>query len=377
MGTFNSFVLAQTGADSAFTVITQTIDLSRSTAEAWNRVWTEIFRQNIATGEAGLWVSLVRFSLTLAAICILFLAIKDGKNIVSRQSWSDLAAIFVWPLIVILFLSGDGNLLSNTVLFIRNFSTAQVRQVLEIQVGDLTFERAIANTSLTQSGRSQIDAIYLECRDKTGDALVRCWNDPAKQTAAQQIVADAERANGGNGLQVLRDYLSNLNSLVNPLGTFVERGLSGTLLDPLSAPLQKLAELILWGLTWAFLNALEAALLLTGIFAPIAMALSIIPMEPKPIWTWLIGLASLYSMQLGWNLLVGIMSTVLVIAGAQTITDLAFPLFIAIFAPSIVTTLSFRGGVAIYSAVSNSSSAILNAVSNFTGALTTILVRGV
>jgi hypothetical protein len=370
-------------AGAAANTVTNTLELSRATSEAWDRVWLSIFRTGFATGEVGLWIALVRFSITLGALSIIFLAIKEGKEILARQSWSDLATMFVWPLVVLFFLSGSGNLLANTVLLMRQVATTQVRQVLEVQVGGLTFNQAISNVALTQSARTQIDAIYLECRDKTGDALITCWNDPAKRQAVERIVSAAERTNSGP-LSTLQQYAQTLFSLSGAgiattagtnIAALLGNGEGIDIFEPLAAPLQKLIESFLWALTWAFLNALEAALLVTGLFAPIAMALSVLPLGSKPIWAWGIGFMSLFGVQLGWNMLVGLVASILVIANAQAIADLAFPVFIAIFAPILVTSVAAGGGLSLFSALNNSGGAIFNGLSNLTGAVTSLIVR--
>jgi len=370
-------------AGAAANTVANTLELSRATSEAWDRVWLSIFRTGFATGEVGLWIALVRFAITLGALSIIFLAIKEGKEILARQSWSDLATMFVWPLVVLFFLSGSGNLLANTVLLMRQIATVQVRQVLEVQVGGLTFNQAISNVALTQSARTQIDAIYLECRDKTGDALITCWNDPAKRQAVERIVSAAERTNNGS-LNTLQQYAQTLFSLSGAgvtttagtnIASLLGNGEGIDIFEPLTAPLQKLIESFLWALTWAFLNALEAALLVTGLFAPIAMALSVLPLGSKPIWAWGIGFMSLFGIQLGWNMLVGLVASILVIANAQAIADLAFPVFIAIFAPILVTSVAAGGGLSLFSALNNSGGAIFNGLSNLTGAVTSLIVR--
>uniref|UniRef100_A0A832GZR5 Uncharacterized protein n=1 Tax=Oscillatoriales cyanobacterium SpSt-402 TaxID=2282168 RepID=A0A832GZR5_9CYAN len=84
---------------------------------------------------------------------------------------------------------------------------------------------------------------------------------------------------------------------------------------------------------------------------------------------------SLFGIQLGWNMLVGLVASILVIANAQAIADLAFPVFIAIFAPILVTSVAAGGGLSLFSALNNSGGAIFNGLSNLTGAVTSLIVR--
>ena len=120
-----------TGENNAFQIVSQSIDLARNTAEAWNTVWVETFDRL----DGGLWGGLVNLGLVLAAVSILFVAVTTGREIIEKQSWTELVNMFVWPLVIMFFLGNNGNLLAKTVLTIRNFGHAQVSQVLQIQLG--------------------------------------------------------------------------------------------------------------------------------------------------------------------------------------------------------------------------------------------------
>ena len=102
-------------------------------------------------------------------------------------------------------------------------------------------------------------------------------------------------------------------------------------------------RLILRSVQWAFVNILEAALLLTALFGPIAMGLSLLPLQGKPIWAWLIGFMSLFGVQLGYNIVVGLVAVVIVKSDAELVTDIAFLFFLAVFSP-ILAVLIAKGG---------------------------------
>jgi hypothetical protein len=80
---------------------------------------------------------------------------------------------------------------------------------------------------------------------------------------------------------------------------------------------QALAEQFLKGWQWAFANLLEMAMLLTGLIGPIAVAGSVVPLQGRPLWSWLVGFFSLGMAKFSYNVIVGLAATVVVAADAQ------------------------------------------------------------
>ena len=121
--------------------------------------------------KSSLWYGLVKLGITLGAASILFVALTTGKEIIEKQSWSELAAIFVWPLVIMIFLGGNGNFLAKTIIFIRGFAYNQVQNILEIQVSELTFKSAISNVTISSIARQQLENLYSECQGQVGTGV--------------------------------------------------------------------------------------------------------------------------------------------------------------------------------------------------------------
>lgn len=357
------------GEGAALDIVRESINLARATSESWDKVWIG----TIDPIASGLWVGLVSLGITLAAISILFLTLTSGKDIIEKQSWSELASLFVWPLVIMLFLGANGRLLANTVIVSRSFAYQQVQSVLEAQLGELTFRDAITNVTLSSIGKQQLENLYSECRNQVGEELVTCWN--SKREAAQKIVDEAERqAAGSVPLQALRTFgqmLWNrtLFGAAEDAVTFVT--------DPGSVFREKaipILRFILYSIQWAFVNVLEAALLLTGLFAPIAMGLSLLPLQGRPIWAWVTGFLSLFGVQLGYNIIVGLAAVVLVNSGAELASDVAFLFFISIFAPALALLIAGGGGIALYNGIAGHAKQLVDLFSNALGATTNLII---
>ncbi|MBD2181013.1 hypothetical protein H6S82_11940 [Planktothrix sp. FACHB-1355] len=323
-------------------LISQSIELSRQTVESWNKIWGDAINPSGA-----LWAGLCNLGTILAALSIIILAVKMAADYQEKRFFlSDLAASVVWPLFIAIMLGNNGYLLSQTVMVVRNIGHQEVVNVLNIQLADTTFKQAISDVTLTQSVKTQVSTVYAECQGLSGKPLTDCLQE--KQPVVEQILTEAEKQNGGP-LEQARQAVAQLTDFVqNPGAVF-------------SATISLILITFLYALQWAFVNILEAALIMTATFAPIALGLSLLPLGAKPIWAWASGFLALFGVQLGYNIVVGLAATVIVAAGAQTFSDLAFLAFISIFAPALALLIAGGGGVALYAGINSRVPALVNA----------------
>lgn len=122
---------------------------------------------------------------------------------------------------------------------------------------------------------------------------------------------------------------------------------------------QAAARQILKAWQWAFANLMEAALLMTGLTGPIAVAGSVLPIGVRPLWAWLIGLFSLGMVKFYYNVIVGLIATVIVKAEAQHESDFGFVVLISILAPILAVALATGGGLAVYRALAHGAPQII------------------
>lgn len=323
-------------------LISSSIELSRKTVEAWDKAWGDAINPSGA-----LWAGLCNLGTILAALSIILLAVKMAADYQEKKFFlSELAASVVWPLFIALFLGNNGYMLSQTVVLVRNLGHQQVVNVLNIQLADTTFQKAISDVTLTQSVKTQVSTIYAECQGKSGKPLTDYLQE--KRPLVEQILEEAEKQNAGP-LEQARKAVAELTDFVqNPGAVF-------------NAAISLILVTFLYALQWAFVNILEAALIMTATFAPIALGLSLLPLGSKPIWAWASGFIALFGVQLGYNIVVGLAATVIVAAGAQTFSDLAFLAFISIFAPELALLIAGGGGVALYMGINSRVPVLVNA----------------
>lgn len=356
----------------AITVLTDSITLAKDTAGSWEKLWTTAL-----TGSSPLWLGLVKLGLFLALCSLLYVIFTAGKELIDNQSWSELAAMFVWPLVIALLMGNNGQLLSTIVLFTKDVASAQVTGVLEVQMAGTKLSEALKSVELTSIGKSQIQALYNDCKGLGSNALAECWK--SKSPAVDTIVANAKAQNNNGALNALQTTANILKGLsfggVIGAGASAAYELAGKPAgDLFSDPIFTILRTILLGLQWCFVNILEAALILTALFAPVALGLSLLPLEGRPIISWLIGFISLFGIQLGYNIISGLTATILVQAGGESISDFNFMLFLAVFSPIIATAISTGGGIAVFQAVSNGTKGVTNTISNGLGSAINIVL---
>lgn len=342
----------------ALDTLTNAIELSKNTVASWNGLWSSLLMYS----ESGLWLALIKLGLILAGISVLYLTFTEGKEAILNRSWSNLVSMFIWPLVIVIFLGGNGAILGDSVKFIRQLGYNQVQNVTAIQMGEFTFKTAISDVIISTAAKEELETLYSDCLGERGQELVECWNE--KQEEAQEIIDAAEAENGGT-LQSLREFGESLiNAISNPLESiegYANGDLGVQVFRNIALPI---IRFVLRAVQWAFVNILEAALLLTAAFAPIAMGLSLLPLQGRPIFAWLTGFISLFGLQLGYNIVVGLAAMVIVNSNAELITDVAFLIFLAIFAPLLASLMATSGGIALYKGISSSTKQLTDILSN-------------
>jgi hypothetical protein len=340
-------------AGQALNTLKTSASLARDTLSSWIEVWEKTV---FDPANSFLWIGLVTLGLNLAALCILYLVTNEGKEIVEKQDWGQLIKMLVWPLIVAIMLGKNGYLLSESVKMLRVIGLSAIEQVQTIQIAGTTAEAALDNILVGNAGREQIESIINGCKDKTGQPLYECLSQA--KTDIENIVADAESVVGGAEAAALVRFGEDLlESLTNALGNLASGNGTDAVDELIDFTFRNTAIPLIRGILaavqWAFVNILEAALLLSALFAPVAMGLSLLPLQGRPIIAWLVGFISVIGIQLGYNIIVGVTAIVITKANGEFFTDIAFSCFLAIFAPALAVAFGRGGGQALYQAISN------------------------
>jgi hypothetical protein len=355
-------------------LLQQSFQLAQDTNKAWSNIW-----ESVISPTSQLWQGLLYIGLLIATVSILYLAMTSGREAVEKQDFAELGRMFIWPLVIALFIKGNGSLLANSVLLVRNVADQQIAKVLEFEVEPgYSITAVVAAATKQVLGKAAVEAAMVACSGESGQAKQDCLK--SKIEPLQKIK---------------RVVLDNpvVKSIAGAFGDFIDArisGIRGLNLDPKQAfglgnfitnPFIPVLKGMLTSLQWAFVNVLEAALLLTALYAPIGFGLSLLPFQGRPIWAWLIGFLSLYGLKLGYYIIVGLCATVLLKSQSALVSDLAFLTFLSIFAPLLATLIAAGGGIALWQGMQNAIGQVANlmssALSSVTAGLTGFATKAV
>lgn len=361
---FIPFLIANTGlgTENAISTLEDSIQLTQETAESWKSVWNA----TIAT-DSELWIALVKLGIFLAAIGLIWVALTKGKEILEKSSWFGLVDIFIFPMVIVFFLSGNGFFLAQTIKLIKDIAYFQVNSIMGATALGISFSEALRVSQNNSLANQRVMQVFGDCLSETQQILEACYSDPDKLNEAQELLTELSNQGGVFSGNLLESIMNLMSSDI----TEIARDFLGQLTQ---TPIMWIITTLLWALQWAFVNGLEATLILTALLAPVALGLSMIPIAGRAILSWGIGFISLFGIQLGYTIVVGITAIVLNQTSAEganagtVASDLAFLVFLALIAPVVASALATLSGISLYQGISRASADIVNGVTNAVGA---------
>jgi hypothetical protein len=357
-------LLAQTGSEAAASIINQSLQIQSGIQESWSDIWLSVTDPE---SPGSIWFTTVEGAQILAMFVLIYLLIQFGNEFSKTRYLGKVIETFIWPVVVIVLLGGNGQLLSQLVLTLRGVFDYILAFTQRIQIAGIEIGVAARQLQLNGLGATRIRQLYNECEGLSGEELARCFESKADE--AQAIVdalgtVDAEVDT--SPLQAFLDVVLNftvvgtIQDATNP--DYASGGFAALVQDRLFP----LIQTILFALQWAFVNAVEAAIVLTAVLAPLALVLSLLPASGKAIVTWGTAFISLYGVKFGYVLIVGLLSSVLVNTdgnAAELASEYGFLIFVSVFSPVIATSLASWGGISLFQTISRRAASVASAVS--------------
>lgn len=348
----------------AKTIIEDSISQIEKVQKAWNSRWTDIFG-----GTNGLYDGINVFATTIVVGAFVFFAVGWVKDAIERGIFPALPDV-IWVLVIFALLFNNGAMLGSLTLGIRNIINDQTQNVLAVQIGEVSMLEALNDVVVSQQAKSLIQQQYTECEAKEGQAQIECFREAGKRAVALLESEYKQKGWMTIGVQRLWERLRAIDERLSQ--EYQNRDLAGKVLTApglltnfireglIATAGQAVAQQILKGLQWAFANLIELSMLLTGLMGPIAVAGSVIPLQGRPLWAWLIGFFSLGLAKFSYNVVIGLAATVVVAADAQSSSDIGFLLLISVLSPILALALAGGGGMAVFRAVSGGVSRIIS-----------------
>ncbi|MEO1184703.1 MAG: hypothetical protein AAFX46_08340, partial [Cyanobacteria bacterium J06636_27] len=252
--------------------------------------------------------------------------------------------------IVVLFLTntGNGTVLSNLTLGVRNFVNSINEQVVESADVNQTYQQAI-NMSIAED---VVGSLLRPCQSLNGEQQRQCF---VKATEKIDILWEEYRNLYGDAPWITR-LENQVNQITLETGVLSEEAFNSLI----GSTVQITIKNFLISLQSAFQNLIEATMLLIAALGPLAVGGSLLPVAGKPIFAWLTGFFSLGIAKISFNIIAILTAAVIVNGPAQnpnTNPDLMwFIIFLGILAPILSLITAGAGGFAVFNAISNTAS---------------------
>lgn len=335
---FHTFLnnLAQIGVNN---ILSNGVTTAQNITDGWDKQWIDLLQNDTNNNIYGV---LTKLGIFFAVGTLLFFMAQWLKDVLDNEYSRPLSGL-IWPLVVVLLLAnpGNGTLLSNLTLGIRNFVNSINQQVITTADVNKTYQQAL-NLSVAEEVAG---ALLRPCESLTGEQQIQCLTK-----AKEKVDLLWQEYRNAFGTQPWIDRLeTKVNNIVINSANVSEFEFNSLL----GSTVQTSIKNLLISSQSAFTNLIEVTMLLIAMLGPLAIGCSLLPVAAKPIFAWLIGLFTLGITKISFNI-IAILTASVIINNLNSDPDLMwYMIFLGILAPILSLVLGAAGGFAIFQAINN------------------------
>lgn len=332
------FTLAALGISNVFN---DGSTIAKNFADSWDNQWLNLLQNN---SNNNLYPALTNLGIFFAVGTLLFYMMQWLKDVIYSEYSRPMSSL-IWPFIVVLLLSntGNGTILSNLTLQVRNYINSVNQQVIKAGDVNQSFEQA-----LNMSVAEEVAGSFLRpCQSLTGEQQTQCFIKATEKTNSLW-----QKYRNLYGDQTWISRLENeVNQITDNTGNVSEMAFNSLL----GSTTQTSIKNFLISLQFAFQNLIEATMLLIAALGPLAVGGSLLPIAGKPIFAWITGFLSIGIAKISFNIIAILTATVIINGPAQNpdadLDLMWFIIFLGILAPILSLVLAAVGGFAIFNAI--------------------------
>ncbi|WP_026731911.1 hypothetical protein [Fischerella sp. PCC 9605] len=322
------------------------VTTAKSISESWDNQWLDLLQNNTSENLYG---TLTNVGVFFAVGTLLFFMIQWLRDVLYSEYSRPISAL-IWPFIVVILLTntGNGSVLSDLTLGVRNFINTVNQQVLTTADANQNYQQAL-NMGVAEEVAG---SLLRPCQSLTGEQQTQCF---VRAKEKMDILWQEYRNLYGD-----KTWINRLENRVNQIAYGTGNISENTFSSLLGSNIQTSIKNFLISLQYAFQNLIEATMLLIAALGPLAVGGSLLPVAGKPIFAWLTGFLSLGIAKFSFTIITVLTATVIVNgpgeAGNADPDLMWFMIFMGVLAPILSLLLSGAGGFAIFNAISNTTS---------------------
>lgn len=308
----------------------------------YEELWESIYGE-----QNGIWNATMFLAERIACFSFINYSIEFVYGLIENRARKTFQK-FMWGLTVIILFNNNGFYLAHLTQGLRTACFEQTKMVYETQIKGIALGNAVKDVILTKELNRDIERDYAACGAKTGTEQVKCVERTARQVKEriESIQAKIDRLGiRAEGINILKDRTV---AVLAQSSSAEIRPTTGYPTIFVSTVAKALIFNILKGFQWLYSQSMELGQLVTGLYGPIALVLTLFELPFPPLYSWLLGFLTIGFINWSYAIVVGLVCWVMVIQGLQTYSDFGFLLFMSLGAPGLSIYLAKRGGAAIY-----------------------------
>lgn len=390
-------------------VLQTTLTNMQESQQWWDKLWRETFEPTDLSNSISIYTfsTAVRFILAIGLIFWLF---QYGQKMAESRGMAQHiftnTQFFIPIVMVMIFLTNQGQYSRLLAYGLRDVVNSWSNGVMNMQLAGYNIRAALADQLITQDGKDMIGLQAQKCMQMPQPAaalpsITRPAANPNRPltsqqnqaydylecieklgTLAEQIKQEAltKKCTIIPGVRdtcsFLRKYFDKtIASVDRVLKTEGEKFTKGDVANPFAIPLG-LRDLLIGGgasiaykpllnfTQWLWTSFLEMAMWLDALFAPLFIAVSIIPGRQNMFVAWLIGFLTIGLAKLAYVIVIGIVAVQLSDQTTLFSSDLRFPMALGLFAPGVSFAVVTAGGIAASMSFRSQSVAVVGAATS-------------
>ncbi|RMH41260.1 MAG: hypothetical protein D6694_09095 [Gammaproteobacteria bacterium] len=319
---------------------------------SWDSVWDACLTGSVYRVVANL-------GSLLAVICLAFFVVDFAKKWMQGANDWVLAEV-AFPLVVVILLANGGQNLAQATLGIRNVINYYNTESLQFLSTSIDLQANLASLADYTDATNIVTGLRSQCDGITDQEKLKDCLELTRQSA-QEILSFYRQKHGDTAPDWVRSIEQQVTAAATDPSNPPPPG-SNPLVNALATQLVSvLVEGFLMAMQAAFQLLVEVALLLTAVIGPIPVGLSLLPFGSKPMFAWLSGFGALGLCKLSLNLMTGIVATVSIQSGPDTIDPIITGILLGILSPILAFAIASGGGFAIFQALTSTATSVVGA----------------
>lgn len=300
--------------DKAQKTLENSIAAQEAIETAMNGLWSVMLNSELYTTLADLAAALAGVTIAILIVQLLGEMLEDEMK---RSIYEKL----VWLALVVALLANDGVGFRDLTLQLRDAMNGVNKAILSMTAGEVDSLAQAYDQATTQVG----------LQNWFNQEIQKCEQIPEPEEKVACAKAAEEKANQLAQATNLAEADSNWGE--NPIGSVIDAALQGWLIA------------FATGFQWA----VEITWVLMAMAGPIAVGGTLLPVQQKSLYAWLIGFVSVGMCKLYFNVIIGMVAMTQL--SITTTNTMIFALTIGILSPILATAMAAGGGMAVFSSL--------------------------